>query len=187
MSARVRKRCRCSGAPGLALPARPFPSSIFRDKNRRDIGKSQPTWTDPKMETAGAPAAMCSADCPYTPSRASTAAPISKIRACGFRVQCVSDPRDRTQPPHRQKRREIPVHMRHARWDNQGGDCDRNPPLLPRPHSPPPRAGACAAAVPPPSACWQHRPARPRPPPPPPGPCSPPAAAVLILSRRGRS
>jgi hypothetical protein len=27
-------------------PARPFPSSIFRDKNRRDIGKSQSPRTD---------------------------------------------------------------------------------------------------------------------------------------------
>jgi hypothetical protein len=27
-------------------PARPFPSSIFLDKNRRDIGKSQSMWTD---------------------------------------------------------------------------------------------------------------------------------------------
>jgi hypothetical protein len=26
-------------------PARPFPSSIFRDKNRRDIGKYQSIWT----------------------------------------------------------------------------------------------------------------------------------------------
>jgi hypothetical protein len=34
-------------------PARPFPSSIFRDKNRRDTGKSQSIWTDSKMETAG--------------------------------------------------------------------------------------------------------------------------------------
>jgi hypothetical protein len=34
-------------------PARPFPSSIFLDKNRRDIGKSQSIWTDSKMETAG--------------------------------------------------------------------------------------------------------------------------------------
>jgi hypothetical protein len=35
--------------------ARPFPPSIFRDKNRRDIGKSQSIWTDSKMETAGSP------------------------------------------------------------------------------------------------------------------------------------
>jgi hypothetical protein len=34
-------------------PARPFPSSIFLDKNRRDIGKCQSIWTDSKMETAG--------------------------------------------------------------------------------------------------------------------------------------
>jgi hypothetical protein len=34
-------------------PARPCPSSIFLDKNRRDIGKSQSIWTDYKMETAG--------------------------------------------------------------------------------------------------------------------------------------
>jgi hypothetical protein len=37
----------------LLPPARPFPSSIFLDKNRRDIGKSQSIWTDSKMETAG--------------------------------------------------------------------------------------------------------------------------------------
>jgi hypothetical protein len=36
-----------------AHPARPCPSSILLDKNRRDIGKSQSIWTDPKMETAG--------------------------------------------------------------------------------------------------------------------------------------
>eukprot|EP01047_Picozoa_sp_COSAG01_P050741 COSAG01_NODE_5160_length_4444_cov_3.051784_4_plen_115_part_00 len=34
-------------------PARPFLSSIFLDKNRRDIGKSHSIWTDSKMETAG--------------------------------------------------------------------------------------------------------------------------------------
>jgi hypothetical protein len=34
-------------------PARPFPPSIFLDKNRRDISKSQSIWTDSKMETAG--------------------------------------------------------------------------------------------------------------------------------------
>jgi hypothetical protein len=34
-------------------PARPCPSSIFCDKNRRDIGKSQSIWADSKMETAG--------------------------------------------------------------------------------------------------------------------------------------
>jgi hypothetical protein len=36
-----------------ASPARPFPSLIFLDKNRRDIGKSQSIWTDAKMETTG--------------------------------------------------------------------------------------------------------------------------------------
>jgi hypothetical protein len=39
--------------PWGVQPARPFPSSIFPDKNRRDIGKSQSTWTDSKMETGG--------------------------------------------------------------------------------------------------------------------------------------
>jgi hypothetical protein len=43
------------GTPGW--PARPFPSSIFLDKNRRDIGKSQSIWSDSKMETAGSPPA----------------------------------------------------------------------------------------------------------------------------------
>eukprot|EP01047_Picozoa_sp_COSAG01_P055248 COSAG01_NODE_6129_length_3835_cov_2.876907_2_plen_144_part_00 len=33
-------------------PARPFPSSIFPDKNRRDTGKSQSIRTDSEMETA---------------------------------------------------------------------------------------------------------------------------------------
>jgi hypothetical protein len=41
-------------APGTS-PARPFPPSIFLDKNRRDIGESQSTWTDSEMETAGSP------------------------------------------------------------------------------------------------------------------------------------
>jgi hypothetical protein len=36
-----------------ARPAAPFPPSIFLDKNRRDVGKSQSIWTDSKMETAG--------------------------------------------------------------------------------------------------------------------------------------
>jgi hypothetical protein len=36
-------------------PVRAFPSSIFLDKNRRDIGESQSTWTDSKMETARSP------------------------------------------------------------------------------------------------------------------------------------
>jgi hypothetical protein len=35
------------------LPARPFSPSIFLDRNRRDIGKSQSLWTDSKMKTAG--------------------------------------------------------------------------------------------------------------------------------------
>jgi hypothetical protein len=30
------------------VPARPFPPSIFLDKNRRDIGKYQSIWTDSK-------------------------------------------------------------------------------------------------------------------------------------------
>jgi hypothetical protein len=39
-------RCGAAMAMGrpAAAPARPFPSSIFLDKNRRDIGKSQSTW-----------------------------------------------------------------------------------------------------------------------------------------------
>eukprot|EP01047_Picozoa_sp_COSAG01_P061265 COSAG01_NODE_7628_length_3121_cov_51.317670_2_plen_91_part_00 len=37
--------------PPCSLPGRFQPQ--FRDKNRRDIGKSQSIWTDPKMETAG--------------------------------------------------------------------------------------------------------------------------------------
>jgi hypothetical protein len=44
------------GAPPAMPPARPFPPSIFLDKNRRDIGKSQSIWTDSKTETAGSPA-----------------------------------------------------------------------------------------------------------------------------------
>jgi hypothetical protein len=35
-------------------PARAFPPSIFRDKHRCDLGKSQSQWTASKMETAGA-------------------------------------------------------------------------------------------------------------------------------------
>eukprot|EP01047_Picozoa_sp_COSAG01_P014253 COSAG01_NODE_690_length_14219_cov_19.783144_18_plen_213_part_00 len=52
----LRAELRLEAAVGVELPqapARPFPSSIFRDKNRRDIGKSQSIWTDSKMETAG--------------------------------------------------------------------------------------------------------------------------------------
>eukprot|EP01047_Picozoa_sp_COSAG01_P069361 COSAG01_NODE_10245_length_2211_cov_2.952178_2_plen_104_part_00 len=41
------------GVEGRALPGRFRPQ--FRDKNRRDIGKSQSIWTDSKMETAGSP------------------------------------------------------------------------------------------------------------------------------------
>jgi hypothetical protein len=57
-------RTRTSGAARLtastsraksALPAPAFPSSIFRDKNRRDVGKSQPKRTASKMETPGSP------------------------------------------------------------------------------------------------------------------------------------
>jgi hypothetical protein len=36
---------RCTQLLGVVPPARPFPSSIFRDQNRRDRGKSQPVWT----------------------------------------------------------------------------------------------------------------------------------------------
>jgi hypothetical protein len=36
------RRCDARGWPS---PAQAFPSSIFRDKNRCDIGKSQPNWT----------------------------------------------------------------------------------------------------------------------------------------------
>jgi hypothetical protein len=35
-------------------PVQAFPPSIFIDKNRRDIGKSQSKWTASKMETPGA-------------------------------------------------------------------------------------------------------------------------------------
>jgi hypothetical protein len=38
-------------APGLQ-PGAPFPPSIFRDKSRRDIGKSQSIWTNSEVETA---------------------------------------------------------------------------------------------------------------------------------------
>jgi hypothetical protein len=48
-------RQRCAIRPAVPHPARPFPSSIFLDKNRRDIGKYQSIWTDSKMETAGSP------------------------------------------------------------------------------------------------------------------------------------
>jgi hypothetical protein len=37
----------------LTPPARPLPSSIFLDKNRRDLGKSQSIWTASKMEAPG--------------------------------------------------------------------------------------------------------------------------------------
>jgi hypothetical protein len=51
-------------------PARPFPSSIFLDKNRRDIGKSQvngpiPRWKRP-AHTRGAAAAAAAADADVT-------------------------------------------------------------------------------------------------------------------------
>jgi hypothetical protein len=53
-------RARCCGGTcgddvtvGMQRPARPFPSSILLDKNRRDISKSQSIWTDSKMETVG--------------------------------------------------------------------------------------------------------------------------------------
>jgi hypothetical protein len=42
-------RQRCAIRPAVPHPARPFPSSIFLDKNRRDIGKYQSIWTDSKM------------------------------------------------------------------------------------------------------------------------------------------
>jgi hypothetical protein len=63
-------------------PARPFPSSIFLDKNRRDIGKSQSIYTDSKTETAGSRrrAARCCAmnalaEWKAVPSRATILAP----------------------------------------------------------------------------------------------------------------
>jgi hypothetical protein len=50
----VRRRVRLLGLRlWVHIPARPCPSSIFLDKNRRGIGKSQSIWTDSKMETAG--------------------------------------------------------------------------------------------------------------------------------------
>jgi hypothetical protein len=51
-----------AAGPRAAAVHWPFPSSIFLDKNRRDIGKSQSVWTDSKMETAGShvsPATSC--------------------------------------------------------------------------------------------------------------------------------
>eukprot|EP01049_Picozoa_sp_SAG25_P015278 SAG25_NODE_3043_length_1251_cov_1.214410_1_plen_315_part_10 len=38
-----------------AQPVRALPSTVLRDENRRGIGKSQSTWTDPKMDTPGSP------------------------------------------------------------------------------------------------------------------------------------
>jgi hypothetical protein len=58
-------------------PARPFPSSVFLDKNRRDIGKSQSIWTDFKMETAGSrasapqPSRQASGQCASAAARCS--------------------------------------------------------------------------------------------------------------------
>jgi hypothetical protein len=54
--ARCSPRCASSSAASPSRhppPAAPFPPSIFLDKNRRDIGKSQSIWTDSKMESAG--------------------------------------------------------------------------------------------------------------------------------------
>jgi hypothetical protein len=47
---------RCMHARGGGSDAQPgaCPSSIFLDKNRGDIGKSQPKWTASTMETPGA-------------------------------------------------------------------------------------------------------------------------------------
>jgi hypothetical protein len=55
-----------------APPGAPFPPSIFLDKNRRDIGKSQSIWASSKMKTAGSP---CSAARPSARRRRSAAQP----------------------------------------------------------------------------------------------------------------
>jgi hypothetical protein len=49
--ARGQRRHELQLALGLAGPARAFHTSIFRNKNRRDIGKSQSKWTNSKIET----------------------------------------------------------------------------------------------------------------------------------------
>eukprot|EP01047_Picozoa_sp_COSAG01_P034601 COSAG01_NODE_2607_length_7390_cov_77.965574_4_plen_139_part_00 len=43
---------RCPACPDVSI------SSVFRDKNRRAIGKSQAHWTDSKIETPGAQPAV---------------------------------------------------------------------------------------------------------------------------------
>eukprot|EP01047_Picozoa_sp_COSAG01_P031941 COSAG01_NODE_2290_length_7984_cov_10.803424_1_plen_237_part_00 len=51
--ARLARLVRRGAQQLAAVPARPFPPSIFLGKNRCGMGKSQPVCTDPKMETAG--------------------------------------------------------------------------------------------------------------------------------------
>jgi hypothetical protein len=50
-----RLRARATAPPPTLPPARACPSSVFLDKNRRDIGKSQSIWTNSKMGTPGSP------------------------------------------------------------------------------------------------------------------------------------
>jgi hypothetical protein len=47
----LRQRSAGGRAELVLVPARTFPPSIIRDKNRRGIGKSQSKWTASKMET----------------------------------------------------------------------------------------------------------------------------------------
>ena len=57
------------------LPAQPFPSSIFLDKNRRGIGKSQSKWTASTMETPGSPPTTRWRGSPCPSGRTTPAAP----------------------------------------------------------------------------------------------------------------
>jgi hypothetical protein len=72
-----------SRAAASVVPARAFPSSICRDKNRRDVGKSQPTWTASKMETPGGADACAAAPQP--------AAELGTCHAVGGDRQHVTD------------------------------------------------------------------------------------------------
>jgi|EP01047_Picozoa_sp_COSAG01_P025125 hypothetical protein len=68
-------------------PARPFPPSIFLDKNRRDIGKSQVNGPIPRWKrsahTRGAAAAAAAADADATSLRRNGCQPANARAGAG--------------------------------------------------------------------------------------------------------
>jgi hypothetical protein len=120
--------------PSAQAPGQAFPSSIFRDKNRCDIGKSQPKWTakDGKAWHTSPP-----------PASAPAAAPEAAAAVASASVAATANLGCPDLPASASASEPAPAHLRGAR------------------SAPPPAAAAAACCCDACSATALHRPSRP--------------------------